>query len=346
MTDILSLFCLVDRDAVSNAFPIDIPSSQTVGHLKKLIKTEMSPDFDDITAEKLTLWQVAIPTTKNDEEGSISLETISEKSKLLPTERLFKLFVESPVNTVHILIQRPPSVSSSARLTVVVQTYANSKFLWTTDANTATLQRLRASIDSAFPGRVDGTETITIYHSIPEDIEQAREPVGSDDQLRQILWLNIRAGVQKLVVDLETQLRSVKTYTISSVNNLYELTSSRQPILSDLPAFAPIGCTPLVSGKRKRALEQLSDELEVRKRARHDLWDSRGFRNFTFSFLVRAVALFEDELLLDEKTLIQGPRGQGLIDYTISSKHDPSHMVAVTHIKANQGIEDGVAQNM
>ncbi|KAG0317276.1 hypothetical protein BG000_004591, partial [Podila horticola] len=48
MDNRMSLFCLVDGVATSNAFSIKIPSNDTVDGLKKFIKTEKSPEFDDI----------------------------------------------------------------------------------------------------------------------------------------------------------------------------------------------------------------------------------------------------------------------------------------------------------
>lgn len=39
-TNTLTLFCLVDGEATSKAFPVDIESRKTIGDLKKLIKAE------------------------------------------------------------------------------------------------------------------------------------------------------------------------------------------------------------------------------------------------------------------------------------------------------------------
>ncbi|KAG9065188.1 hypothetical protein KI688_002511 [Linnemannia hyalina] len=66
MTNHLTLFCLVD-----GAFPVEIESTKTIGDLKKLIKAEQSPDFDDIVANNLTLWRVSIPDDENDDEQPI-----------------------------------------------------------------------------------------------------------------------------------------------------------------------------------------------------------------------------------------------------------------------------------
>ncbi|KAG0019479.1 hypothetical protein BGZ81_009700 [Podila clonocystis] len=111
MTDIhLILFCLVDGETTTNAFPIKIPSSDNVYDLKKLIKAVKNNDFSNIDTEKLILWHVSIPNEDND-GLPILLETVPEKKKLGPVTYLSKVFPEElPEKTIHILVQRPPPV--------------------------------------------------------------------------------------------------------------------------------------------------------------------------------------------------------------------------------------------
>ncbi|KFH72875.1 hypothetical protein MVEG_00100 [Podila verticillata NRRL 6337] len=53
----LTLLCLVDGEATSRAFSVDIDRTKSVDHLKKLIKSEKTPRFDDVAADELTLWR-------------------------------------------------------------------------------------------------------------------------------------------------------------------------------------------------------------------------------------------------------------------------------------------------
>ncbi|KAG0364616.1 hypothetical protein BGZ54_007329 [Gamsiella multidivaricata] len=77
----LKLFCLVDGEPSSGAFPVDIAAANTVGDLKDAIKIKMTPKFDDIATGELTLWRVSIPVSADDEEESpITLDTLN-KSK-------------------------------------------------------------------------------------------------------------------------------------------------------------------------------------------------------------------------------------------------------------------------
>ncbi|KAG0049373.1 hypothetical protein BGZ90_007360, partial [Linnemannia elongata] len=85
--NLLTLFCLVDGEATTNAFPVEIESTETISDLKKLIRTEKSPEFDDIAADKLTIWRVSIP---DKDDG------------------------ETP-DTFRVVVQRPPPVAKRDR---------------------------------------------------------------------------------------------------------------------------------------------------------------------------------------------------------------------------------------
>ncbi|KAF8926352.1 hypothetical protein BGZ58_011269, partial [Dissophora ornata] len=79
-----TLFCLVDGEATSNVFSVEIDPTKTVGGLKKVIKAKMTPRFDDVAADELTPWCVSIPDdddVDDDDEQSILLDNVSEKKK-------------------------------------------------------------------------------------------------------------------------------------------------------------------------------------------------------------------------------------------------------------------------
>ncbi|KAG0247041.1 hypothetical protein BG011_002154, partial [Mortierella polycephala] len=71
MTNTLTLFCVVNGESTSNAFPVEIESTKTIGDLKELIKVERTPEYDDIAADRLTLWRATIPIDENAEDESI-----------------------------------------------------------------------------------------------------------------------------------------------------------------------------------------------------------------------------------------------------------------------------------
>ncbi|OAQ22287.1 hypothetical protein K457DRAFT_345756 [Linnemannia elongata AG-77] len=116
----LSLFCLVNGEATSNAFPVEIESTKTIGDLKELIKTKKTNDFQDVDADKLTLWRVSIPDD-DDNDLPVLLDSVPEKKKLKATTRLLKVFdTELPDDTIHIIVQRPPQGNAHTRLLLFV----------------------------------------------------------------------------------------------------------------------------------------------------------------------------------------------------------------------------------
>ncbi|KAF9426945.1 hypothetical protein BGZ76_002531 [Entomortierella beljakovae] len=111
MTSEITLFCIVDAD--STAFSVDILPNKTVDHLKKKIKEEQSPLFDDIRAQDLNLWHVSIPMEDDDEDDKpVLLENHHKSAKRISTKKaateISDIFGTAPSkNTIHVIVQRP-----------------------------------------------------------------------------------------------------------------------------------------------------------------------------------------------------------------------------------------------
>ncbi|KAG0378734.1 hypothetical protein BGX24_002966 [Mortierella sp. AD032] len=107
MTDnCIKLFCLVDGEALSNAFPVEIESSKTIGDLKEAIKSKKKNDFQKIDANKLILQLVSIPD--GSQQSAITLKALDDKTGLdNPRELISERFPESPDVKTYILVQRP-----------------------------------------------------------------------------------------------------------------------------------------------------------------------------------------------------------------------------------------------
>ncbi|KAG0198869.1 hypothetical protein BGX28_007739, partial [Mortierella sp. GBA30] len=103
----LTLFCLVDGEATSKTFSVEIDRAKTVDHLKTLIKIEKTPRFDDVADDELTLWRVTISITDENEELPISLASLNAK-KLRATGKLSMIFAaDLPEDAIHVIVQRP-----------------------------------------------------------------------------------------------------------------------------------------------------------------------------------------------------------------------------------------------
>ncbi|KAF9081985.1 hypothetical protein BGX27_004680, partial [Mortierella sp. AM989] len=102
-TQKIKLFCILDGD--SSAFPVKLDSDDTIGELKKAIKEEKKPRLDDIDADKLLLYQIAIP----DEGTQVNLNNVdSPKPLLKATTEIAEVFgTAPPKKTIHVIVQRP-----------------------------------------------------------------------------------------------------------------------------------------------------------------------------------------------------------------------------------------------
>ncbi|KAG0165203.1 hypothetical protein DFQ28_001499 [Apophysomyces sp. BC1034] len=110
----LELFCLVDGAPLSRAFSVEIDSTANVDQLKDAIKTKKSNFFKDVDANNLTLWRVSIPYS--DDETPLGLDSVNDKKKLGHVHKLSKVFNRMPEeDTIHIIVQRPPSESKRHR---------------------------------------------------------------------------------------------------------------------------------------------------------------------------------------------------------------------------------------
>ncbi|KAF9946681.1 hypothetical protein BGZ72_000128 [Mortierella alpina] len=107
MSTTILIYCLVDGEAQSRAFPIRIDSADSIGDLKELIKAKKTPRFNDVAADELTLWQVSVPVNDDEDESLIFLDALTEKKKAFPTKLLSDLFDEIPKDTIHVIVQKP-----------------------------------------------------------------------------------------------------------------------------------------------------------------------------------------------------------------------------------------------
>ncbi|KAF9302797.1 hypothetical protein BGZ74_004839 [Mortierella antarctica] len=114
---LLNLFCLVEGEAKSNAFSIEISSDRTVDDLKNLIKAKKKPEFDDIAADKLTLSSVLIPNPRHVDKTPVMLETVmGDKEVLISTDDISDVFADQPPKkTIHIIVQRPSAAPKRDR---------------------------------------------------------------------------------------------------------------------------------------------------------------------------------------------------------------------------------------
>ena len=115
MPDVITLNCIVRGDIppTQRAFTIDISPSKTIDYLRDAIKMKLSPRFDFIAANQLTLWKVDIPLDNpNDKlallEASINFDIKDELggNLLLPTRKIGKVFTGELIEEhIHVIAE-------------------------------------------------------------------------------------------------------------------------------------------------------------------------------------------------------------------------------------------------
>ena len=109
----ITLLCLVKGNTLANAFPVDIEKDQLVGHLKKVIRAEKAPEFDNFPADKLKLWKVPFS-----DDHDYQLRNLFEDSdELLAINEIGEYWTEKPPKKrIHVIVSPPETIATSEML--------------------------------------------------------------------------------------------------------------------------------------------------------------------------------------------------------------------------------------
>jgi hypothetical protein len=95
-----------------NAFSVKISRDEPISELKKAIKVEKTPEFDNFSADKLKLWNVKIPDDRNDPLSNLSLQ---DQPELLATKKISKYFPDLPAEEcIHFMVETPVTTATSS----------------------------------------------------------------------------------------------------------------------------------------------------------------------------------------------------------------------------------------
>ncbi|KAF9090364.1 hypothetical protein BGX27_002282, partial [Mortierella sp. AM989] len=113
----LTLFCIVSGEQASNAFPIKVSSTETIGEFKNAIKMGKPSAFKHIEASDLVIWRVSIPIDEDADDETIAANNIDSKRLLKATGSLSNAFKDGvPEGTIHIIVERPKGPSTFTKL--------------------------------------------------------------------------------------------------------------------------------------------------------------------------------------------------------------------------------------
>ena len=102
--------CWVLGEDSTRVFPVEIDRGENVGGLKKAIKEEMKPAFDNITANSLEVWNVSIPIDEDvNLEAQVKNLRLHEKKPLWPSKGLHRIFRDLDKEGLHVVVKAPPS---------------------------------------------------------------------------------------------------------------------------------------------------------------------------------------------------------------------------------------------
>ncbi|KAF9178796.1 hypothetical protein BGZ50_007463 [Haplosporangium sp. Z 11] len=244
----LKLFCIVDGKPTSRIFSVKIASDETVDDLRKLIKTKYAVEFKDVDANDLTLWQVSIPVTEDDDELPIKLDALNEKKKLEPIDDLSDVFVEKlPKDSIHIIVQRPPREPYPTRTsTPIVGSLSNAS-----RPGTSSTGNLHADIkkisDKFFDPASQYTRFLNEFVQGAYDLPVTEGSISGLPTVRSRGLKERRTTPSLLFFDLPSSVQS------DAVHNQAEKILAEYPGTRFLPLFGVSGC-----GKTRTVMDLLS----------------------------------------------------------------------------------------
>ncbi|KAI1296061.1 hypothetical protein EDD11_007609 [Mortierella claussenii] len=356
----LTLVCLVSGEALSNTFSVKISPSESISVLKDLIKSEKTPEYDDIAADRLTLWRVTIPSDENaGDESIITLDDQDAKTKLgNPRTSLSEQLPESLDDNTYILVQRPlacvdPEVAvlgkqlsdmldSSIKHGIIIKPEKEVAFIWPAIVDTATLDDLRKNVFYEYPHYAHDKHLEIFVHN--GQTKPAR--IGDDEDLRKILKIAKAASKTKLTISLATPTKAFSLWKFKDVCAEYNLSESADVGIDVVPPFTDIQAAPLDSDCEKKVLAQLKIEIESRVEVLKLVGANEATKSMVVaSFLVAVTKLFKEDLYLASKRDFRGRRGNGPLDFSVHSRSTHNYSLVVTEVK-KEDFDQGVAQNI
>ncbi|KAG0260480.1 hypothetical protein DFQ27_003508 [Actinomortierella ambigua] len=219
-------------------------------------------------------------------------------------------------------------------------------FAWTTTLTTANLDALRGMRERIYelePGCANN-HIDDIYLHIDN---QSPTHVLNNVELRDILRSVKSAGMPSLTFSIgEGPTKIFSSWTFSEVCHGYNLLSSADPEIQQLPLFSDICSDPLDTPVKKAALENLFVEISTRLDALSPLLGNDSAKSVVLaSYLVAATALFKDDFCLWSQRHLSGLLGHGSIDFSVHARKDEEAALGVTLVR-RENFPQGIAENI
>ncbi|KAF9432549.1 hypothetical protein BGZ76_010636, partial [Entomortierella beljakovae] len=244
----MNIFCLVDEHLLSASFSIKIDPSETVYELKKIIKAERTPRFNDLAPDELTLWRVNVESSP---DRHISLEEIKIKAEAVKLEVATKSVSEVfgshfPKDTIHVIVQRTPPSEPQKTLGTDVKRIGNKFF--------GSQSKICSFLDSFVRGEINLPLTTGKVPGMPR--AWRRNFVETKEIRPCLLFLGLPDPLNQVTTDSSS-------YASANISNMVKKTRNHVPL------FGVSGC-----GKTRAAIELLSQHWGFYFNASGDDWGS------------------------------------------------------------------------
>ncbi|CAG8713065.1 16105_t:CDS:2, partial [Racocetra fulgida] len=94
-------------------FAIDIDNNMLISYLKKVIKSELHPQFDNVIPKDIKLWKVEI---RDNNIGALSNLSLHDNDEILPTRKVKEYWPNAPEKEhIHIIVSLSTSFNLSTR---------------------------------------------------------------------------------------------------------------------------------------------------------------------------------------------------------------------------------------
>ncbi|GBC01773.1 hypothetical protein RclHR1_04320014 [Rhizophagus clarus] len=323
----ITLNCLVQGNLFKNAFPVDINKQQLIGHLKEVIKAKKTPDFDNISADKLILWKVNNQDGHNDELINFTFQNCDE---LLPMKKISTYFKKPAGEHIHIIISLPEftetnqeqklinQIAELQRLLnvsiyefdIIVNPKRTKSFRWVANIKQATLKDLKKSIFAIYqtPELENDGAIITVTCNGEKYSPQ------NDLEFQNILQLFVSRNDFRFTVFVETSL-SFSLWTFPKMCQFYKLGKDNDPSLSVFPPFN-CECMELDDEKSQSIIKHLVTDLNFQFKA-IPIGNEASKSQYVCAYLVAIANIFGNKFKVCPEKNISGPNGHGPVDFAL-----------------------------
>ncbi|GBB85990.1 hypothetical protein RclHR1_12420004 [Rhizophagus clarus] len=154
----ITLLYLVKGNSIANAFSVKVSRDKPIDELKKTIKTEKAPEFDNFPADRLRLWKV--DQLRNSKKELLSINDIGQYWPEKPSKESIHVIVELPATSCKFILLNELSESEVYDNKFKIVNEVNR--FWRALKNASHGRFLRLTENTQFLGKANGSSALLI----------------------------------------------------------------------------------------------------------------------------------------------------------------------------------------